>query len=189
MSVCVDLFVTHHSRRGGASAGCGWARSGYACDFSVSDVPERTWPCRPRGRVRAGATAQRDVLRARIVLAAAEGRGERPDRVRSRGSSRCRAHAATPLLRRWLGRSATGHDRDGPPLACWLVTESAVQATVQGLARPGRPVSLTTVRRWLAADASKPWPHRSWILRRAPDLTAESVRSASTPSTLSPPGS
>ena len=37
-------------------------------------------------------------------------------------------------------------------------------------------VSASTVRRWLAADAIKPWRHRSWIFPRDPDFAAKAAR-------------
>jgi hypothetical protein len=37
-------------------------------------------------------------------------------------------------------------------------------------------VSASTVRRWLAADAIKPWQHRSWIFPRDPDFAAKAAR-------------
>lgn len=61
----------------------------------------------------------------------------------------------------------------GLPLARWSATELAAQAAAQGLIRP---VSLTTVRRWLAADVIKPWQHRSWIFPRDPDFALKAAR-------------
>jgi hypothetical protein len=47
-------------------------------------------------------------------------------------------------------------------------------------AGPGDPVqvaaSASTVRRWLAADALKPWQHRSWISVRDPGFAAKAAR-------------
>ena len=37
-------------------------------------------------------------------------------------------------------------------------------------------VSASTVRRWLAADALKPWQHRSWIFPRDPDFAVKAAR-------------
>jgi hypothetical protein len=37
-------------------------------------------------------------------------------------------------------------------------------------------VSASTVRRWLAADALKPWQHRSWIFPRDPDFAINATR-------------
>jgi hypothetical protein len=43
-------------------------------------------------------------------------------------------------------------------------------------ARRGIAVSASAIRRWLARDALKPWPHRSWISVRAPDFAAKAAR-------------
>ncbi|HZA30724.1 MAG TPA: hypothetical protein VE462_04325, partial [Propionibacteriaceae bacterium] len=37
-------------------------------------------------------------------------------------------------------------------------------------------LSGSTVRRWLDADAIKPWRHRSWIFPRDPDFAAKAER-------------
>ena len=37
-------------------------------------------------------------------------------------------------------------------------------------------MSASTVRRWLAADAIKPWQHRSWIFPRDPDFAFKAAR-------------
>ena len=37
-------------------------------------------------------------------------------------------------------------------------------------------VSASTVRRWLAEDAIKPWQHRSWIFPRDPDFAVKANR-------------
>ena len=37
-------------------------------------------------------------------------------------------------------------------------------------------VSASTVRRWLAEDAIKPWRYRSWIFPRDPDFAAKAAR-------------
>ena len=48
----------------------------------------------------------------------------------------------------------------GVPLARWSATELATQAVARGVVEG---VSASTVRRWLNADAIKPWQCRSWI--------------------------
>jgi hypothetical protein len=53
------------------------------------------------------------------------------------------------------------------------VAELAAHATATGLVRP---VSVSTIGRWLAADAIKPWQHRSWIFPRDPDFAAKAGR-------------
>ena len=53
----------------------------------------------------------------------------------------------------------------GKPLARWTCPELARQAAAAGIVAS---VSASTVRRWLASDAIKPWQHRSWIFPRDP---------------------
>ena len=58
------------------------------------------------------------------------------------------------------------------PLSRWtcpeIVRELAVRARVA--------VSASSVRRWLAADALKPWQHRSWISIRDPGFEVKAAR-------------
>ena len=70
-------------------------------------------------------------------------------------------------------------------LACTLPAESELAAGAVVQCRPGRrsrsrgvvtSVSASTVRRWLAADAIKPWQHRSWIFPRDPDFAFKAAR-------------
>ena len=53
----------------------------------------------------------------------------------------------------------------GKPLARWTCPELAREAAASGIVAA---VSASTVRRWLAADAIRPWQHRSWIFPRDP---------------------
>ncbi len=153
-----------------------------------------------RVRVRAATTAQRDVLRARIVLAAADGDanaqiardlGVHVDTVRKWRRRYCadgldglrdrprpgRRPVFTPVEVAGVKALACSQPSDhGLPLARWSVTELAAQANAQSLIRPDRPVSASTVRRWLAADAIKPWQHRSWIFPRDPDFVPKAAR-------------
>ena len=55
------------------------------------------------------------------------------------------------------------------PLATWSCPDLAAEAARRGIVAS---VSATTVRRWLTADALKPWQHRSWIFPR--DRTSRS---------------
>lgn len=139
----------------------------------------------------------RDVLRARIVLAAA--RGE-PNAVTAAGLG---IHVDT--VRKWRKRyAAAGLDglkdlpRAGRPvtftpvqvagikaLACtppadkdvplsrWSSAELAAQAVAEELVGS---ISPATVARWLAADAIKPWQHRSWIFPRDPAFGPKAAR-------------
>ena len=58
------------------------------------------------------------------------------------------------------------------PLARWSSGELAVQAVAEGLVGS---VAASSVRRWLAEDAIKPWQYRSWIFPRDPDFAAKAV--------------
>jgi transposase len=63
-------------------------------------------------------------------------------------------------------------DRD-VPLSRWSSHELATQATHEGLVES---ISSSTVRRWLHADAIKPWRYRSWIFPRDPDFAQKAAR-------------
>lgn len=153
-----------------------------------------------QARLRASTTAQRDVLRARIVLAAANGAANAQiardlavhvDTVRKGRRRYCsdgldglrdlprpgRPPGFTAVEVAGVKALACSEPSDhGPVLAWWSVTELAAQANAQGLIRPDRPVSVSTVRRLLAADALKPWQHRSWIFSRDTDFAAKAAR-------------
>ncbi|WP_163567046.1 helix-turn-helix domain-containing protein [Fodinicola feengrottensis] len=58
------------------------------------------------------------------------------------------------------------------PLSRWSCPEIARELA----ARCQALVGASTVRRWLAADLLKPWPHRSWIAIRDPDFAAKAGR-------------
>jgi len=61
----------------------------------------------------------------------------------------------------------------GTPLARWTCPELARRAAASGIT----PVpSASTVRRWLADDALKPWQHRSWIFPRDPHFAVKASR-------------
>lgn len=59
------------------------------------------------------------------------------------------------------------------PLSRWSSAEIATQAVVEGLVSA---ISSSTVRRWLAADAIKPWRYQSWIFPRDPDFAVKAAR-------------
>ena len=59
------------------------------------------------------------------------------------------------------------------PLSRWSSAELASQAVREGLVAA---ISSSTVRRWLHADAIKPWRYRSWIFPRDPDFAAKAAR-------------
>ena len=149
-------------------------------------------------RARRASGEHRDVLRARIVLAAAGGapnaaiarslgvtddtvrkwrrrfcehgldglrdrpRTGRPRRVRRHGGGRGEGAGLRAARRdaacRWRGGRCP---------------ELAVEAVTRGIVAS---VSASTVRRWLADDALKPWQHRSWIFPRDPDFAVKAAR-------------
>jgi hypothetical protein len=59
------------------------------------------------------------------------------------------------------------------PLSRWSSRELASQAVTEGLVEA---ISSSTVRRWLHADAIKPWRYRSWIFPRDPDFATKAAR-------------
>ncbi|MEW2487039.1 IS630 family transposase [Streptomyces sp. NPDC048411] len=61
----------------------------------------------------------------------------------------------------------------GVPLARWSCPELAREVAARAIASS---VSASTVRRWLADDALKPWQHRSWIFITDPDFRLKAER-------------
>ena len=61
----------------------------------------------------------------------------------------------------------------GVPSSRWSAPQLVVEAVARGVVES---ISASTVRRWLAADALKPWQHRSWIYPRDPDFAAKAAR-------------
>ena len=61
----------------------------------------------------------------------------------------------------------------GRPLARWQCPDLARAAIEQGIVAA---ISGTTIWRWLASDAIKPWQHRSWIFPRDPDFATKAGR-------------
>ncbi|MDR3664224.1 MAG: IS630 family transposase, partial [Mycobacterium sp.] len=150
-----------------------------------------------QARARSSTSAHRDVIRSRIVLAAAEGAtnagiaatvGVHVDTVRK---WRCRfADAGLPGLedsprsgrRRAFtpvqvaevkALACTLPAETGAPLSRWSSADLATEAITRGIAET---ISAATVRRWLAADVIKPWQHRSWIFPRDPDFAIKAAR-------------
>ncbi|OAV77134.1 transposase [Dietzia sp. 111N12-1] len=147
--------------------------------------------------MRAGRTEQRDVLRARIVLAAARGDS----------NAAIAAHLGVHVdtVRKWRGRFAlqrleglrdlprSGRPtvftdvqaaevkamacelpaESGLPLSRWSYTDLATEAVTRKIVES---ISASTVRRWLSGDAIKPWQHRSWLFPRDPDFAAKAAR-------------
>jgi hypothetical protein len=56
------------------------------------------------------------------------------------------------------------------PLGRWSLAELREEVITSGLVSE---VSVSTLWRWLAEDALKPWRHRSWIFPRDPDFAAK----------------
>ncbi len=150
-----------------------------------------------RRRVGSGRTEHRDRVRARIVLAAAGGSSnaaiaaelqlgvdsarkwrrqfcsqrlagltDRPRSGRPRTFSAVAAASVTAL-------ACTLPAETGIPLSRWSSAELATEAVTRGVVTS---ISASTVRRWLARDAIKPWLHRSWIFPRDPDFETEAAR-------------
>ncbi|WP_211269011.1 helix-turn-helix domain-containing protein [Saccharothrix syringae] len=137
------------------------------------------------------------MLRARIVLAAADGwsNADIARELRIVEDMVCKwrrrfRHEGMPGL---ADRSRSGRPRVFPaavvaevkalacelptqgdvPLARWSCPELAREAVARGVCER---VSASTVRRWLAADAIKPWQHRSWIVPRDPHFAVKASR-------------
>ncbi|MFF4148530.1 IS630 family transposase [Streptomyces sp. NPDC001698] len=142
-------------------------------------------------------TEHRLRMRAQIVLHAARGRSN------ARIAAETGLHLDT--VRLWRGRFADGGIADladrrrsgrppaftplqaaevtalacrlpaetGVPLSRWTAPELAREAVERGIAAF---VSASTVRRWLAQDAIKPWQHRSWIFITDPDFRPRAER-------------
>jgi transposase len=166
-------------------------RSPFVVDLSDDDRREL------ERRTRCYSLAYSDVVRARIVLLAAEGWAN-VDIAVELGvhvdvASRWRKRFFTEGIAGLADRSRSGRPRSfGPearagvkamaceppasrdvPLARWSSSELAVQAVAEGLVAS---VSASTVRRWLAEDAIKPWQYRSWIFPRDPDFATKAAR-------------
>lgn len=148
-------------------------------------------------RSRSARGSHRDVIRARIVLAAA---GGTPNAVIA---AEVGVHVDT--VRKWRHRFAvagisgledlprsgrpptftavqtaqvkamacTLPAETGLPLSRWSSADLAAEAVARGVARA---ISASTVRRVLAADAIKPWQHRSWIFPRDPGFEPKASR-------------
>ena len=137
----------------------------------------------------------RDRLRAAIVLAAAAGENN--------SAIARQLRVCTDTVRKWRCRFAEGRLaglKDAPrsgllpvftatdraeviALACALPAESGVPLSKwsgpdlarEVAVRCGIAVSASTIRRWLARDALKPWQHRSWISVRDPQFAARAA--------------
>lgn len=147
-------------------------------------------------RARGAKTAQRDWLRAQIVLAAARGRAS--------AQIAADLHVSVDTVRKWRGRFAArglaglkdlprpGRPRrisaleraavvalacqlpaaTGVPLARWSGPELAAEITKAGLASP---ISPSSILRILAEHPIKPWQYQSWISPRDPGFAAKAT--------------
>ena len=139
----------------------------------------------------------RTVLRARIVLLAAVGAGN-SEIARRLGTC---ADTARKWRRRYCEKGLEGladapragrprvfpaavvagvkalacelPAESGTPLARWTCPELARKTAASGVSPAPSP---STVRRWLADDALKPWQHRSWIFPRDPRFAEKAAR-------------
>lgn len=150
-----------------------------------------------QARVARARTEQRDVLRARIVLAAA---ANEPNAVIA-----ARLGLTVDTVRKWRSRFATGRleglndlprsgrprvfppvvaaqvkaiacslpAEQGLPISAWTCAEIAQEAIDRGVVGS---LSASTVRRILHQDVIKPWQCRSWIFPRDPDFAAKAGR-------------
>jgi transposase len=146
-------------------------------------------------RARPARGPYRDRLRARIVLAAAAGS--------TNVAIAAQAGVHVDTARKWRRRFAAARlaglkdaPRSGRPpvftaadraeaiaLACALPAESGVplsrwscpELARELAARCQIAASASTIGRWLAADALKPWQHRSWISVRDPGFAAKAA--------------
>jgi len=147
---------------------------------------------------RAARSEQRLVIRAKIVLAAAEGlsvaataRSLRvcEDTVRKWRRRWCAAPGLASLVdaprsgwpatftavqvARVKAIACTLPADAGLPLARWSCPELARHAVAAGVCAS---ISPATVRRWLSQDALKPWQYRSWIFVTDPGFPAKAAR-------------
>lgn len=148
-------------------------------------------------RASSGAAAHREVLRARIVLLAAdglanveiarrvgvcvdvaskwrkrfceEGRAGLSDRKRS-GRPR---HFAGEVVAHVKAMACEPPGQRALPLTRWSSHELARQAISEGLVEA---ISSSTIRRWLHTAAIKPWRYRSWIFPRDPNFAEKAAR-------------
>ena len=147
-------------------------------------------------RARSVRSPYRDRLRAQIVLAAAAGS------TNAAIAAQLGVHVDT--VRKWRRRFAAAGlaglkdaPRSGRPpvftaadraeavaLACALPAESGVPLSRWSCPELARELatrcqvaaSASTIGRWLASDALKPWQHRSWISCRDPAFAAKAAR-------------
>src|SRR6266498_4000746 len=107
----------------------------------------------------------RDVVRAKIVLMAAAGLDN--DQIGARLDTPPEVVIEVKAIACELP------SRLGLPLSRLQVPDIRDEVITRGLVAA---ISGTTIWRWLATDAIRPWSHRSWIFPRAPDFEARAAR-------------
>jgi transposase len=164
-----------------------------ACPVRVTGAIRRVLTRRAHGQK----TPYRDKVRARIVLLAAQ--------RWSNAAIATHVGVTVDTVRTWRGRFAAqglaglvDRARSGRPprfrpvqvaqvkaLACqlparagvalsrWSCPELAREVVRQGVAEA---ISASTVWRWLAREAIKPWQYRSWLFPRDPDFAGKAGR-------------
>jgi transposase len=149
------------------------------------------------GRARSERRPHREVLRARVVLAAADGMtnaaisrrlGVCADTVRKWRARFCArglpglADRPRPGRRRVFPATAEAEVKalacalpaeTGVPLSRWSCAELAAEAVTRGVVDS---ISPATVGRWLAGDAIRPWRYQSWIFPRDPNFGLKARR-------------
>jgi transposase len=100
---------------------------------------------------------------------AAEGMGGLEDRQRT---GRPRVFPAAVVAEVKAMACEPPEDR-GVPQSRWSAADLAAQAAAEGLVES---VARSTVRRWLDADAIRPWRYRSWIFPRDPGFAVKAGR-------------
>jgi transposase len=147
--------------------------------------------------VRKPTAQQRQVTRARIVLLAASGWTNagtaRKLGIAPNTAAQWRKRYATQGVDGLRDRKRPGRPRvfaapivaevkaiacerpvtGGVPISRWSLQELRTEGIGSGLVEA---VSTTTLGRWLAEDAIKPWRYHSWIFPRAPDFAAKASR-------------
>ena len=143
-------------------------------------------------RARKYTSPYRDVIRAKIVLLAADGLVQRRDRARAwirrdRSSASGASASSTTASRASTRSRAAGAQPAFPPNVVVEVKRIACERPMDAACRwrAGRcricaarcwpaalvaTISGTTLWRWLDADAIRPWRHRSWIFPRDPQF-------------------
>jgi transposase len=163
--------------------------------FEVRLSPEDRGVLEERASSRTAAHAE--VVRARIVLAAADGArnvdiaqrvgvcvdvaSKWRKRFCEEGLAGLRDRPRSGRPRRFGAAVVAGikalacepPERRDVPLSRWSSLELAAEAKREGLVES---ISSSTVRRWLASAAIKPWRFRSWIFPRDPDFARKAAR-------------